>query len=63
LDGRTSANILDYYNITTGIPDFARYFAAIQPDFVHVVMDGKIVQTGSAQLAMELEKQGYNVYN
>ncbi len=35
LDGRTSANILDYYNPSTGIPDFARYFDSTRPDFVH----------------------------
>jgi hypothetical protein len=36
LDGRTSAAILDYFNPSTGLPDFGRYFNATQPDFVHV---------------------------
>jgi hypothetical protein len=36
LDGRTSADILDYFDETTGVPDFPRYFAKEQPDYVHV---------------------------
>jgi hypothetical protein len=36
LDGRTSAAILNDYNPSTGVPDFARYFDAARPDFVHV---------------------------
>ena len=29
------------------------------PDFVHVLMDGKIVKSGGKELALELEKKGY----
>jgi hypothetical protein len=36
LDGRTSATILDYFEPTTGVPDFERYFEDAQPDYVHV---------------------------
>ena len=36
LDGRTSANILDYFDRQSGVPDFAAYFRATRPDFVHV---------------------------
>ena len=32
----------------------------IVPDFVHVLMDGKIVKTGGADLALELEEKGYD---
>lgn len=35
LDGRTSADIFDYVDPTTGVPDFERYFLEIQPDYVH----------------------------
>ena len=31
----------------------------IKPDFVHVLKDGKIIKTGNFELALELEKQGY----
>ncbi len=36
LDGRTSAQILAYMDASTGVPDFAAYFRAARPDFVHV---------------------------
>lgn len=45
------------------VTHYQRLLDYITPDFVHVVVDGKIVQTGGPDLAMELEKQGYNVYN
>ena len=32
----------------------------IVPDFVHVLMDGKIVKSGDASLALELEEKGYD---
>lgn len=35
LDGRTSAGILDYVDPNSGVPDFARYFRDIRPDYVH----------------------------
>jgi len=35
LDGRTSADILDFVNPTTGVPDFERYFLTARPDYVH----------------------------
>ncbi len=35
LDGRTSADILDYVDPTTGVPDFERYFLDVRPDYVH----------------------------
>ena len=31
----------------------------IKPDFVHVLKEGKIIKTGNFELALELEKQGY----
>lgn len=34
----------------------------IKPDFVHVLIDGKIVKTGDATLADEIEANGYEVY-
>jgi Fe-S cluster assembly ATP-binding protein len=32
----------------------------IVPDFVHVLYDGKIVKSGSKDLALELEEKGYD---
>ena len=29
------------------------------PDFVHVLIDGRIVKSGGKELALELEEKGY----
>ena len=42
------------------ITHYQRLLDYIKPDFVHVMMDGKIVKTGCSDLALELEKVGYN---
>lgn len=34
----------------------------LKPDFVHVLMDGKIIKTGDASLAQEIEDNGYEAY-
>lgn len=41
------------------ITHYQRLLNYIQPDFVHVLAGGKIVRTGGAELAMELEERGY----
>lgn len=35
---------------------------SLKPDFVHVLVDGKIVKTGKAELAKEIEENGYAKY-
>lgn len=42
------------------ITHYQRLLDYIKPDFVHVMLDGKIVQTGGPELALELEKKGYD---
>ncbi|MBA4385798.1 MAG: Fe-S cluster assembly ATPase SufC [Anaerolinea sp.] len=42
------------------ITHYQRILNYIQPDFVHVMMDGRIVESGDAQLAMHLEEHGYD---
>ena len=32
------------------------------PDFVHILVNGKIVKTGNAELAREIEENGYKNY-
>lgn len=44
------------------ITHYQRLLDYIKPDFVHVMVDGKIVETGTFELALKLEKQGYHVY-
>lgn len=41
------------------ITHYQRLLDYIHPDFVHVMADGKIVHSGGAALALELEKKGY----
>jgi len=41
------------------ITHYQRLLNYIQPDFVHVLMKGRIVKTGGRELAIELEKAGY----
>ena len=60
-------NINEYKNshkdtsilIITHYPKILEY---IKPDFVHVMKDGKIVSTGNADLALKIEKEGYENY-
>ncbi len=42
------------------ITHYHRLLEYIRPDTVHVVIGGRIVKSGSVQLALELEKQGYD---
>ncbi|VDG20105.1 Fe-S cluster assembly ATPase SufC [Lactiplantibacillus mudanjiangensis] len=44
---------------TLMITHYQRLLNYIVPDFVHVMMDGRIVKTGDAQLAHTLEAEGY----
>lgn len=41
------------------ITHYPRILEYIKPDFVHVMMDGKIQKTGTIELAFEVEKDGY----
>jgi len=41
------------------ITHYQRLLDYIVPDFVHVLADGKIVQSGDKTLALKLEEQGY----
>ena len=46
-------------NSTIVITHYQRLLDYIVPDFVHVLFDGKIVKSGSKELALELEHRGY----
>lgn len=41
------------------ITHYQRLLDYIQPDAVHVLVDGRIVRSGDKQLALELEEKGY----
>ncbi|WP_109098829.1 Fe-S cluster assembly ATPase SufC [Aquimarina sp. AU58] len=42
------------------ITHYQRLLDHIVPDFVHVLYDGKIVKSGTKELALELEEKGYD---
>ena len=44
------------------ITHYQRILHHIKPDFVHVLVDGKIIKSGSHELAKEIEKTGYDSY-
>ena len=41
------------------ITHYQRLLNYIKPDFVHVLKNGKIIKSGNFELAIELEKKGY----
>lgn len=46
------------------ITHYQRLLNYVEPDFVHIMMGGRIVKSGGAELAMQLEKEGYkNIAN
>jgi len=42
------------------ITHYQRILNYMQPDFIHVLMNGKLVKSGTMELAKELEKKGYS---
>ena len=47
-------------NATIVITHYQRLLDYIIPDFVHVLYDGRIVKSGTKELALELEEKGYD---
>ena len=47
-------------NAVIVITHYQRLLEYIVPDFVHVLFDGKIVKSGTKDLAIELEEKGYD---
>ena len=47
-------------NATIVITHYQRLLDYIIPDFVHVLHEGRIIKTGDKNLALELEKKGYD---
>lgn len=44
------------------ITHYSRILMYMKPDFVHVMVDGKIVEEGGKELIAKLEKEGYDSY-
>lgn len=47
-------------NATIVVTHYQRLLDYIVPDYVHVLMDGRIVKSGDKTLALELEEKGYD---
>ena len=47
-------------NATVVVTHYQRLLEYIVPDYVHVLYKGKIVKSGSKELALELEEKGYD---
>ena len=45
------------------ITHYQRLLDYIKPDFVHVLVNGKIIKSGGPELALELEEKGYENFN
>ena len=60
-------NVNDYLNEHSDasvlmITHYPRLLKYIKPDYVHIMIDGKIVKSGDYSLALEIEKNGYDSY-
>jgi len=44
------------------VTHYQRLLDYVKPDFVHVLRDGQIVDSGGPELAQKLEKEGYAAY-
>ena len=44
------------------ITHYQRLLDEVKPDFVHILIDGRIVKSGGMELASELERNGYDAY-
>jgi len=42
------------------ITHYQRLLNYVTPDFVHIIHDGKIIKSGKKDLALKIEKEGYN---
>ena len=42
------------------VTHYQRILNYVKPDYVHVMIDGKIVKSGDKSLALELENKGYD---
>ena len=47
-------------NAVVIVTHYQRLLDYIEPDFVHVLYDGRIVRSGVKDLALELEEHGYD---
>ena len=44
------------------ITHYQRILAHLTPDVVHILLDGRIVQSGGVELAAQLERDGFDSF-
>ena len=56
-------SVMDYYKeykpAILVVTHYQRLLDYIKPDFIHIMSEGKIVRSGDASLALEIEEEGY----
>jgi Fe-S cluster assembly ATP-binding protein len=52
-------NFMDKNKAIILITHYKRLLDYVKPNFIHVMQDGKIIKTGTSELAKELEQKGY----
>ena len=60
-----SETVAQYHNETNSILVITHHSEILQklkPDFVHILINGKIVKTGDASLIQEIEANGYDAF-
>ena len=59
-------NVLEYKNASKAsillITHYNRILEYLKPDYIHVIINGKIVKTGDYTLAQEIEEKGYKIF-
>ena len=59
-------NVMDYYKeykpAILLITHYQRLLDYIKPNFVHIIMDGKVIKTGDASLVKLVEEKGYDYF-
>lgn len=59
-------NVLEYKNTSKAsillITHYNRILEYLKPDYIHVIINGKIVKTGDYTLAQEIEEKGYKIF-
>lgn len=53
-------SLMNGSNSVVLITHYQRLLDYIKPDFIHIMQDGQIIKTGTKELAVELEKKGYD---
>jgi len=49
-------------NGTILITHYQRILNYVEPDYVHIIINGKIVESGDKKLALEVESEGYDKF-